>query len=92
MRGEVAQGGGQAGHCGWIGALVAGGERYSAAGGLLDRGLAGEQLDGVEDLPVRGLDLGLGVDWDLGEQVAGAVGLCRFKLVACWQPMRCRGR
>jgi hypothetical protein len=73
MHRELGEGGGQAGHRGWIGPLVAGGERYSAVGGLLDRGLAGGQLDVVEDLPVRGLDLGLGVDWDLGEHVADAV-------------------
>src|SRR4029453_15946259 len=36
---------------------------------------AGLEADvvGVEDLPVGGLDLALGVGWDLGQQVAGSV-------------------
>ena len=36
---------------------------------------AGLEVDvvGVEDLPVGGLDLALGVGWDLGQQVADSV-------------------
>jgi hypothetical protein len=41
--------------------------------GLSDRLLAGRLLDVVEDRPVGGLDLILGVGGDLGEQVAGAM-------------------
>jgi hypothetical protein len=64
--GELAQRGCQAGDRGRVGALVAGGERVGPAGGLVDRGLAGRLVDVVEDLPVGGLDLGLGADGDLG--------------------------
>jgi hypothetical protein len=70
MRGELAQGGGQAGDGGRIDALVAGCERLGAASRLLDSGLAGWLVDVVEDGPVGGLDLGLGAGWDLSEQVA----------------------
>jgi hypothetical protein len=49
------------------------GERLSAAGRFLDRGLARRLVDVVEDGPVSGLDLGLSVDGDLGEQVTGTV-------------------
>ena len=53
--------------------LIAGGERLSAAGGLLDGRLAGRLVDVVEDGPVAGLDLGLRGHGDLGEHVADAM-------------------
>jgi len=49
------------------------GEGVRPLAGLGDRCLAGLGGDVVEDLPERGLDLGLGVGGDLGEEVAGAV-------------------
>jgi hypothetical protein len=44
-----------------------------ALAGLGDCRLAGVGGDVVEDLPEPGLDLGLGMLGDLGEEVAGAV-------------------
>jgi hypothetical protein len=73
VNGELLQGGGQAGDRGQVDALVAGGEQLGAAGGLLHRGLPWRLVELVEDLPVGGLDLGLGGDWDLGQQVADTV-------------------
>src|SRR6266571_1286840 len=52
-----------------VAALVAVAKRSRAAGGLVDGGLAGCVVDVVEDLPERGLDLGLVGGGDLGEQV-----------------------
>jgi hypothetical protein len=71
--GEFRQGVQQAGdRCGVALAVVVG-EGVRALAGLGDRCLVGLGGEVVEDLPERGLDLGLGVLWDLGDEVAGAV-------------------
>jgi hypothetical protein len=90
--GQLGQGVQQAGDRRGVALLVAVGEGVRPAAGLGDRSLAGLGGDVVEDLPERGLDLGLGVGEDLGQQIPGAASLCRFKLVACSRPMRCRRR
>jgi hypothetical protein len=71
--GQLGQGVQQAGdRCG-VALVVAVGEGARPPAGLGDRSLAGFGVEVVEDLPERRLDLGLGVLWDLGEQVPGAV-------------------
>jgi hypothetical protein len=73
MGGQLVQGGGEAGDRGRVVALVAGGKRLGAPLGLVDGGLPWWCGDVVEDLPVRGLDLGLGRGGDFGQDVAGPV-------------------
>jgi hypothetical protein len=90
--GELGQGVEHAGDRARVAGAPAGGERLGAAAGLDQGGLAWGLLDVVEDLPEGGLERVLVGCADLGEGVAGAMGLCRFKLVACWRPMRCRRR
>jgi hypothetical protein len=71
--GQLGQGVGQAGDRRGVALLVAVGEGVRPAAGLGDRSLAGLGGDVVEDLPERGLDLGLGVGGDLGEQIPAAM-------------------
>jgi hypothetical protein len=70
VAGELGQGLDQAGHRRRVGALVAVGERLRPALALGDHLLAGWLLDVVEDRPVGGLDLILGMGGNLGEHVA----------------------
>lgn len=73
--GQLGQGVGQArDRCG-VAVAVAAGEGLGPAAGFGDGLLARVGGDVVEDLPEGGLDLVLGVLWDLGEQVPTA--LCR---------------
>jgi len=51
-----------------------GGEAPGPPGRLGHRRLAGLGLDVINDRPVLGLDLGLGVGGHLGQEVSGAVG------------------
>src|SRR4029453_5891660 len=74
---QLGQGVGQAGDRGWVAPVVAVGEGVGASAGLGDCLVAGRGVDVVEDLPERGLDLGLGVVGDLGQDVAGTVKLGR---------------
>src|SRR4029453_7661747 len=83
IAGELGQGVEQAGHRRRVDALVAVGEGLRPALGLSDRLLAGWLLDVVEDLPVGGLDLILGVGGDLGEHVAGAMKPQRINVSTC---------
>jgi hypothetical protein len=71
--GQLGQDVQQAGDRRGVALLVAVGEGVRPAAGLGDRSLAGLGGDVVEDLPERGLDLGLGVGGDLGQQIPGAV-------------------
>jgi hypothetical protein len=70
---QFGQSGGQARKRRRVQGLIAVGERLRAAGRLVDGGLPGWLVDVVEDLPERGLDLGLGTDGDLGQEVAATV-------------------
>jgi hypothetical protein len=70
---QLGQGVQQAGDRGRIALAVAVGEGVGASAGLSDRLVAGRDVDVVEDLPERRLDLGLGVLGDLGQDVAGTV-------------------
>ena len=72
---QLGQGVQQAADRGWVALAIAVGERVGASAGLADRLVAGWGVDVVKDLPERLLDLGLGVSGDLGQQVAGTVGL-----------------
>jgi hypothetical protein len=71
--GELGQGVQQAGDRCRVARVVAVGEGVRPLAGLGHRGLAGFGVDVVEDLPERGLDLGLGVLGHTREQVAGSV-------------------
>jgi hypothetical protein len=71
--GQLGQGVGQAAHRRGVALAVPVGEDVRALAGLGDCRLAGVGGDVVEDLPERGLDLGLGMLGDLGEEVAGTV-------------------
>ncbi len=59
--GQLGQGVGQAGDRRGVAVAPAAGERLGTLACLVDRRLAGLGGDVVEDLPERGLDLGLGV-------------------------------
>jgi hypothetical protein len=74
VAGQLFAVGEQAAHRGWVVPAVAGGEGVDT--GLDDRDgpLAWCHIVGrVEDLPVGGLELGLGLGWDFGQKVTGSV-------------------
>jgi hypothetical protein len=73
--GELLAVGKQALDCRGVAGPVVLGEGVDAGLHQGDQLGAGLEVDvvGVEDLPVGGLDLALGVGWDLGQQVADSV-------------------